>query len=129
MKLLLDTNVLLWLAGNKTKSLGKEASRIIQKSYIVYFSSVSIAELTIKSMLQKGKYLPRSNEVIATSGLIELEFNIKHAQAISNFPSLVRHDPFDRMLLAQAYAEKLILLTADETLLKLGLDYVIDARE
>ena len=129
MNLLLDTNALFWIAESKTKSLGKGALRIIQKSDAVYFSSISIAELTIKSMLKKGKYLPRSTEVIATSGLIELEFDASHAQAIDNFPSLIRHDPFDRMLLAQAFSEGLILLTSDETLLRLGLNYVLDARD
>lgn len=128
MNLLLDTNALLWIAENKNKSLGKEALRIIQKSDVVYFSSISIAELTIKSMLKKGKYPPRSTEALANSGLIELCFDSIHAQAIENFPSLVRHDPFDRMLLAQAYAEHLILLTADEILLGLGLNYVVDAK-
>lgn len=63
------------------------------------------------------------------SGLVELDFNANHAEAIPNFQSLARHDPFDRMILAQAQAEGLTLLTADETLLGLGLNFVVDARE
>ena len=44
------------------------------------------------------------------------------------FPALVRHDPFDRMILAQAEAERMTLLTADRTLLVLGQTWIVDAR-
>jgi len=129
MNLLLDSNALLWISRGKVKSLGKEAYRIIQNSDVVYFSSLSVAEFEIKAMLNKGKYLRGATEAIMASGLVELNFNTSHAQAISNFPSLIRHDPFDRLLLAQAYSEQLTLLTSDQTLLDLGLDFVADARE
>jgi PIN domain nuclease of toxin-antitoxin system len=67
-------------------------------------------------------------EDIMASGVKELSFGISHADAIRDFPALSRHDPFDRMLLAQAKVEKITFLTSDNNLLKLQLSYVIDAR-
>ena len=129
MNLLLDTNSLVWASDERRKgSLGKQARRLIENSQRVYMSPISIAELEIKFITGKFKKMPDVEAAVA-SGLIILDFKTEHAKGISNFPSLIRHDPFDRMILAQAYAEQLILLSADETLLKLGLDYVVNARE
>ena len=50
------------------------------------------------------------------------------AEAITTLVELIKHDPFDRMLLAQAKAEGLQLMTADRKLIELGLDFIIDAR-
>lgn len=128
MNLLLDTNALVWASDeNRLKNLGKNARRLIESSGIVYFSAVSIAELQIKHISGKLKEMPNAQSAVA-GGLLGLNFKTEHAQVIENFPSLVRHDPFDRMIIAQAYSENLLLLTADKTLLSLGLNYVIDAR-
>lgn len=130
MRLLLDTNALLWTSDEKrVRSLGKEAYRLIQSSDLVYFSSLSIAEITIKTMLGKSNLSADATKAATTSGLLELPFTAKHAEALGGFQSLGRHDPFDRMLLAQASVEQLVLLTADKLLLQLGLNYVADARE
>jgi len=56
-----------------------------------------------------------------------LSITAEHAEAIQDFPELVRHDPFDRLLVAQASRTGLRLLTADQTLLGLGRDFIIDA--
>lgn len=45
------------------------------------------------------------------------------------FPELVRHDPFDRLITAQALCERLSLLTADSVLLRLGRDFIIDSTQ
>lgn len=67
-------------------------------------------------------------EAAHRAGLRELPFRERHAVTMSQFPQLARHDPFDRMLLAQAQAEDLMLLTSDRVLLGLGHDWVVDAR-
>ena len=48
---------------------------------------------------------------------------------VRGFPELVRHDPFDRLLVAQAARAGLRLLTADQILLALGRDFIIDANQ
>ena len=129
MNLLLDTNALVWASDERRiKSLGKQSRRMIENSGLVYFSSISLAELQIKATAGKFKNMPDVERALA-SGFIVMDFRVEHAQTISNFPSLIHHDPFDRMLLAQAFSEQLVLLTSDETLLDLGLNYVLDARD
>lgn len=127
--MLLDTNALVWASDDgKLNNLGKNARRLIENSGIVYFSAISFAELQIKHISGKLKKMPDVRFAVS-GGLLELSFKTEHADGIKNFPSLVHHDPFDRMILAQAYSEGLFLLTADKTLLSLNLDYIVDARE
>lgn len=127
--ILLDTNALLWLL-HADKRLGTAARRQIDEATTVYCSSISTAELAIKHMLGRldlpgGSTFPAA---FAAAGLRELPFTSAHAAAMLRFPPLVRLDPFDRMILAQAAAESLTLLTADATLLRLGERWILDAR-
>ncbi|WP_434618642.1 hypothetical protein [Arthrobacter sp. A5] len=58
----------------------------------------------------------------------ELEIAAADARAITGFPDLIGHDPFDRLLLAQAAANGMTFLTADRALPGLGLECVVSAR-
>jgi PIN domain nuclease of toxin-antitoxin system len=130
MTLLLDTNALIWLIGHADgSSLGPNARRKIQEADSVYVSSVSILEIRIKSMLGKLDVGQDLLTNITAAGLKTLSFDVTHADALTEFPDLKKHDPFDRMLLAQAQLERISLMTADTFLLALGLPYVMDARE
>ena len=66
---------------------------------------------------------------LAVAGIKNLSFTTDHAEALRHFPALSRHDPFDRMLLAQASSERYSFLTADNILIGQGLDFVLDARK
>jgi PIN domain nuclease of toxin-antitoxin system len=130
VNVLLDTSATIWLTDNKkAHSIGKEARRLMEKAEIVYVSSISIAEVRIKIMLGKLKLVPELVKVLEASGLVMLDFKPEHANVIQSFQRLVRHDPFDRMLLAQASSENLVFLTGDQALLELNLPYVIDVGE
>lgn len=127
--MLLDTNALIWLVHDNA-SLGDTSRALIEAETRVHFSSVSVTEITIKHMLGRillpgGTAFP---EIFTRSGLIELPLRAEHAATLLDFPTLGRHDPFDRMLLAQAKQERLTLLTSDSTLLALGEDWILDAR-
>ncbi|MBS1674709.1 MAG: type II toxin-antitoxin system VapC family toxin [Actinobacteria bacterium] len=127
--ILLDTNALLWLL-HADGRLGAEARKAIDAATVVYQSSASSSELMIKHMLGRLA-LPggdRFPTVFSDAGLRELPFTSAHVVAMLRFPALTRHDPFDRMILAQADAERLTLLTADATLLALGETWIQDAR-
>lgn len=65
---------------------------------------------------------------VERAGLTELPFRASHAEEVGRLPALARHDPFDRMLLAQASAEGMRFLTSDAALLGHGLDWVVDTR-
>lgn len=127
--MLLDTHALLWLAIDDER-LGAAARDRILAAPVVYYSAVSISEIVIKHML--GRLALPGDEafpgVFAQMGLTELPFTARHADALRAEPALLRHDPFDRMLLAQAAAEHIGLVTSDRTLLELGHVWLHDAR-
>ncbi|WP_417508287.1 type II toxin-antitoxin system VapC family toxin [Microbacterium sp.] len=127
--MLLDTNALIWLVHNSPR-LGSVSRGMIDNAPRVHYSSVSVSEIVVKHMLGRMP-LPGGDEfpeIFAASGLSELPFRTEHAGALLDFESLVRHDPFDRFLMAQAKCERLRLLTSDSTLLALDHDWIIDAR-
>jgi PIN domain nuclease of toxin-antitoxin system len=126
--LLLDTHVLLWLLAGSPR-LGPRSREKITTGISVSYSAASIWELTIKSMLGKVA-LPDSFDMgLQSSRLQELPVESTHARAIAGFPELTGHDPFDRLLLAQAKTTGRTLLTADKVLLAFGLPFVADARD
>ncbi len=126
--LLLDTHVAVWVAGVPDR-LGPRAKGVIERSAPVYLSAVSHAELEVKQMLGKVRLPDGFADWMADQGVSDLPFTATHAAAMRRFGELVRHDPFDRMLLAQAVAEGLIFLTADARLLTLGRDWIADATQ
>lgn len=128
MKLLLDTNALVWFA-TRPEQIGKNAQASIQKATLCYISTISVFEITMKVMNDKLRFPTNIDEVVQALSADYLSLSSSHAQAVRHFPELARHDPFDRILLAQAYDENLTLLTGDTTLLALGLDYVVDVRQ
>lgn len=127
---LLDTNALIWLIEQKDRrSLGRQTEKLLEAAAVVYASPISIVEIRIKTMLGKLQSQSDLLEDIEKSGVEILDFSAEQAENVQSFPQLMRHDPFDRMLLSQALAEDLLFITADTMLLKLGLSYVIDARQ
>lgn len=124
--LLLDSQVALWLVDANPR-LGVAARRRIENVDVVYVSAATIWELTIKSMLGKLDLLPDFESLLTDQGIALLPVTAQHAAAIAQFPELLRHDPFDRLLIAQAKLERLDLLTADKVLLAGGYEFVVDA--
>jgi PIN domain nuclease of toxin-antitoxin system len=123
--ILLDTNALVWTLSDSSM-LGSAARRLLRDGG-VHFSSVSVLELVMKGMLGTFSLPQPPAEAAVRAGLRELPFTAEHANSLKEFPTLMRHDPFDRMLLAQARSEGWRLVTSDSSLLALGLDWVIDA--
>ncbi|MDR8018213.1 type II toxin-antitoxin system VapC family toxin [Nesterenkonia aerolata] len=127
--MLLDTNALLWVHRDADQ-LGQVSRRMLTDGRRVWFSAVSVAEITIKHMLGRLA-LPGEEdfpEIFRSAGLQELPLTAVEGSMMMRDPGLVRHDPFDRMLLAQARAQKLELLTSDAVLLGLGHSWILDAR-
>jgi PIN domain nuclease of toxin-antitoxin system len=115
MRLLLDTHIALWAVTNSPKLSQKARALITAEDNDVYVSAVSIWEITIKHMLGRGD-MPVSGEraaqIFVQTGFLELGILYKHAIAVSELPA-IHQDPFDRMLIAQAQTEQLLLLTHD----------------
>ncbi len=117
MKLLLDTHLLLWAAGQSSQ-LSKTARSLIESSENeLFFSAASIWEITIKNGLGRADFqvdvsvLRRS---LLDNGYAELTINSEHAVYVKSLPP-IHKDPFDRMLIAQSSVEGITLLTSDAT--------------
>lgn len=124
--MLLDTHVLLWLLDDSPR-LGRRAAEAIATAPTALVSSVSHVELRIKQMIGKVRLPDDFVAAVREQGLQGLSFTEAHADALPRFETLARHDPFDRMLLAQAVVEGVPFATADRRLLDLALPWVVDA--
>jgi PIN domain nuclease of toxin-antitoxin system len=126
--LLLDSQALVWLLDDNPR-LGPQARQAITSAQGVHVSAATVWELTIKSMLGKLSVPVDLSAKLPAQGLELLSITAEHAEAIRDFPELNRHDPFDRLLVAQASRTGLRLLTADQVLLNLGRDFILDASQ
>jgi PIN domain nuclease of toxin-antitoxin system len=130
LKVLLDTNALIWLLGTIDGNLlGPNAKRLIESADEVFASSVNILEIRIKTMMGKLTSGDDLIDDITAAGLKNLSFDMRHADALTMFPTLRKHDPFDRMLIAQAKVEEMILLSSDGVLLGLRSALIVDSRK
>ncbi|MEO8098756.1 MAG: type II toxin-antitoxin system VapC family toxin [Acidobacteriota bacterium] len=113
MNLLLDTHVLLWWLMNSPRLSGK-GRKSIEEAITLHVSAASAWEIEVKRLrgLEAPEDLPAA---LRESGIQALNITISHAVASARLPGH-HHDPFDRILLAQAAAENLVLCTADEML-------------
>lgn len=124
--LLLDSQVVLWVVTDSPR-LGTVARRLIEASTPVYVSVATVWELTIKAMLGKAALPDRLALRLRQQGLELMDITAEHVEAILQFPELVKHDPFDRLIIAQAQATGARLVTADRVLLALSREFVVDA--
>jgi PIN domain nuclease of toxin-antitoxin system len=124
--ILVDTSVLLWIFA-ASRRLGPRARERLDAAASVHYSPISITELTIKSMLGKVEVPADFGDLAGQRGLTEAPFTSADAAAVAEFPELAKHDPFDRMLVAQAYRSGTVLLTSDRALLALARDFIADA--
>ncbi|MHB8987307.1 MAG: type II toxin-antitoxin system VapC family toxin [Desulfobulbia bacterium] len=115
MKLLLDTHLLLWAAGSPARL--SETARLLledQQNQLL-FSAASLWEIVIKRGLGRSDFQVDARVLrrgLLDNGYEELAITSEHAVAIDSLP-FIHKDPFDRLLVAQATVEGIILLTAD----------------
>ena len=124
---LLDTHVLVWLVRGMP-DLSQRVRNLVDSDRPTYFSAISFVELAIKAQRNTLPQLPDIAGKLTAGGLQELPVDADSAQAIGRFAGLANHDPFDRILVAQAATHNLTLETADQKLLALALPHINDAR-
>ena len=116
MKVLLDTQLLIWAAVGKLPQ--KAASYIGDNANVLLFSSASIWEITIKDGLGRPDFSIDPTALyngLLGAGYEELPVTGRHSLLVRTLP-LLHKDSFDRMLLAQAASEGVVFITADKTL-------------
>ena len=120
MKLLLDTQILLWAAGQPER-LSAAARRLLNNPRNeLLFSAASVWEVAIRNTLGRPDFQvdPRLlRRGLLDNGYVELPFTSEHAVNVDALPPLHK-DPFDRLLLAQALTEGITLLTGDAQLVR-----------
>ncbi|MBE7730602.1 MULTISPECIES: type II toxin-antitoxin system VapC family toxin [Komagataeibacter] len=115
MRLLLDTHLLLWAAGEPEKLSADARALMENPENMLVFSAASLWEVTIKAGLGRADF--QVDPHLLRRGLIENDYEelpvtSQHAVAVGQLPD-VHRDPFDRILVAQATVEGLLLLTHD----------------
>jgi PIN domain nuclease of toxin-antitoxin system len=116
VKLLPDTHILLWAAGAPGRLPHSARELIDDPANALVFSVASIWEMAIKANLKRGGFavdVPILRRDLLDSGYTELGITSVHAMEAAALPPL-HGDPFDRVLIAQARLEGLLLLTADK---------------
>ena len=115
MNLLLDTHVALWAITDNPKLSQKARELILSPRSNVWISAANIWEIAIKHALGKGD-MPISGQdamrYFKEAGYRFLAIEAEHAIAVEDLP-LHHHDPFDRILVAQALVEPMRLMTHD----------------
>lgn len=115
-RILIDSHVLIWLLFEE-KEIGRECRAAIERADQSYISIASLWELTLKHNKGQLDYSPA--DMLAgykAMGLELVNITEEHIMMTSGI-SLPHKDPFDTMLIAQAKAEDLVLVTADRQLL------------
>ncbi len=118
MKLLLDTQLLLWAAGQPERLSAAARKLLNNRRNELLFSAASLWEIAIKNTLGREdlhvepRLLRRG---LLDNGYTELPITSQHAVNIDSLPPLHK-DPFDHLLLAQAMTEGITLLTGDAQL-------------
>lgn len=119
MRLLLDTNVLLWTIAGDARVLPLK-DRLLDDDNEVFVSVASYWEVAIKAGIGKLNVdVAELRQAARLSGFLELPVLGPHTEQLARLPALHR-DPFDRLLVAQAQAEPMRLLTSDALLAGYG---------
>ncbi|MEX1045076.1 MAG: type II toxin-antitoxin system VapC family toxin [Chthoniobacterales bacterium] len=113
MNCLLDTHVFLWVLSDPDKLSPAARQAIENPDHTVYVSAVTAVEISIKAALGKLEAPAELSREIVRRGFTELPLKYTHGEAMRR---LANHhtDPFDRMLIAQAAVENLVVITRDE---------------
>jgi PIN domain nuclease of toxin-antitoxin system len=111
VRLLLDTNVLIWWL-EESPRLGKETRDAITGELEIMVSAVSAFEIAAKVAVGKLRAPGDLAVQITEQTMIELPVTVRHGLAVGQLP-MHHRDPFDRLLIAQARCEGLTIVTAD----------------
>ena len=122
MKLLLDTHILLWAAGQPDRLSDAARVVLLDPRNSLFFSVASIWEIIIKRGIGRDDFKIdpyRLRKMLIVNGYTELPITAEHVLRVDSLPMLHK-DPFDRVLVAQARSEAMQLLTVDSAVIQYG---------
>jgi PIN domain nuclease of toxin-antitoxin system len=118
--LLLDTHVFLWCANGPDRLAPSVRERIVNTPEPVYVSVITSVELAIKAAVGRALLPGDPEDAINEAGFLKLPLTFEHARSLSSLP-MYHRDPFDRLLIAQAFVEDLTLVTHDRAFERYGI--------
>jgi PIN domain nuclease of toxin-antitoxin system len=118
-RFLLDSHILIWLDTGDAR-ITPAVLRTLRRGEQRYLSAATAWELSLKQAAGKLRLRAPIGTMLKAFGLLELPVTIRHGDQAATLPMLHR-DPFDRLLLAQALVENLVLVTADRKLAQYGI--------
>ena len=113
---LIDTHVLLWLDEEPERLSEHVLGLLRDPQHAVYCSAASLWEIAVKQNVGKLRIKGALPSLLELYGLTELPVTARYAELTRTLP-MHHRDPFDRMLVAQAMAEQLVLISADRQML------------
>jgi len=124
-RVLLDTNALIYCLISPDR-FGKKATEFFDQAEEVFYSSISIFEITLKQSLGKIQLPDFSSATLAALGLLELAYYHADAVGIYELMDISTNDYFDKMLISQAQNNQMKFLTSDKKILGANLEIVVD---
>ncbi|WP_168415122.1 type II toxin-antitoxin system VapC family toxin [Erwinia amylovora] len=127
MHLLLDTNILLFMAYEPDRLKQHVIDLVEDTENTLCFSAASVWEVVIKSNLNKPDFSVNPEEFrdgLFEAGFIEIPVKSEHALIVADLPEKLHKDPFDRLIVAQAKHGKMPLITSDSKLIEFVSDYI-----
>lgn len=119
LRLLLDSHIFLWMVADRTRVSAPVLKALDDPANEVIYSAVSSWEIAIKRAKGKLHFSGSPRAVAGQIGLPILSITAEHCEQAAGLPPL-HGDPFDRLLVAQAETEGLVLVTEDAMLARYG---------
>ena len=117
---LVDTNIVLW-GWHEPHRLSQKQRALLASEAELCVSVATIWEICIKAAIGKLETVPNIADALISTGYVILPIKPEHAEAVRNLP-FHHHDPFDRLLIAQARLESLMIVTADRHFSRYDID-------
>ncbi len=124
MNLLLDTHTVLWWLSDDPALSETARAAIADPENTVFLSAVVMWEIRIKQSIGKLDLPDNFGEVLDEQRFAELAVTVDHAHTIAELPAAHR-DPFDRMLVAQAMVEHMVIVTRDRSIADYDVEVIV----
>ena len=124
MNLLLDTHTVLWWLSDDPALSETARAAIADPENTVFLSAVVMWEIRIKQSIGKLDLPDNFGEVLDEQRFAELAVTVDHAHTIAELPAAHR-DPFDRMLVAQAMVERMVIVTRDRSIADYDVEVIV----
>ncbi|MFQ5448183.1 MAG: type II toxin-antitoxin system VapC family toxin [Saprospiraceae bacterium] len=122
MEILLDTHILLWFVKGDARLVVPKRDAITDPANHILVSLVSLWEIAIKTSLGKLD-IPAALDLLVPEDMDFLNITLAHIQLVQTLP-FHHKDPFDRMLIAQALAEDIHIMTDDKNFSSYGVKVI-----